>query len=73
MTEKKYVEEIKQTKKTKRKFEDYLNYFIFVFPIGIAFIGFSMLLGYFKHSLEIQQLLFSFIPILFGLHLPILH
>jgi len=67
MTDELYVEEIKQTKKAKREFQDYLNYFIFIFPAAITFIGFSMLFGYFKHNLEIGQLLISFIPISLGL------
>ena len=67
MTKKFNVEEIKQTKKTKRKFDDFVNYFIFIGPIGIAFIGFSMLFGYFKHNLDFLQLLISFIPISLGL------
>jgi len=67
MTDVSFIEEIRQTKKMKRTFEDYLNFFIFIFPLGIVFIGFSMMLGYFKHNLDLEQLLLSFIPISLGL------
>jgi hypothetical protein len=67
MTDEDYVEEIKKTKKMKRQFEDYINYFIFIFPLGIAFIGISMIVGYFKHNLETEQLLISIIPVSLGL------
>ncbi len=67
MTDENYIEKIKKTKKMKRQFEDYLNYFILIFPLGITFIGFSMIVGYFRHNLEIGQLLISLIPISLGL------
>jgi hypothetical protein len=67
MPDKTFVEEIKQTKKMKRTFDDYLNYFILIFPFGFVYIGFSIASGYFKHNLEIQQLLISIIPISLGL------
>ncbi|GAB3414773.1 hypothetical protein [Niabella aquatica] len=67
MTEKKYVEEIRQTKKMKRKFEDYTNYFIFLCPIGIIFTGVLMVFSCLRHNLEIGQLLISFILISLGL------
>ncbi|MGN7784455.1 SoxR reducing system RseC family protein [Niabella sp. 22666] len=67
MAEENYVEGIKKTKKMKRQFEDYLNYFIFIFPLGITFIGFLMIIDFFRHNSEIGQLLISFIPISLGL------
>lgn len=67
MTDEDYIEEIKKTKKMKRQFEDYLNYFILMCPLAITSIGVSMIVGYFRHNLEIGQLLISLIPISLGL------
>ncbi|MVN21790.1 hypothetical protein [Mucilaginibacter arboris] len=64
---KKEIEQIKRTKKSKRNVEDYINYFIFIFPLSIAFIGFILLLSYFMHNAETQSLLISLIMITLGL------
>lgn len=73
MTKKELVQHIKQTGKFVRTYDDYTSYFIFVFPISIGFIGFSMIYNYFKFHSEITLLLVAILFIsmafLFGFHI----
>lgn len=48
MTYKAQIDYIKANYKSQRTFNDYVNYFVFIFPLAFLSIGLSMLFNFFK-------------------------
>jgi len=68
---KEIVKQIKKTKQFIRSFDDYMNYFIFVFPIGFIAIGITIMYSSIMSELDLITLLISILPISIGIALAI--
>ena len=69
MTDKETIQRIKETQKSPMTFDDYSNYFIFVFPLAFIVIGLSMIYNYFKFDTDLNILLVSLTFISLGSYL----
>jgi hypothetical protein len=67
MNEEDIIKKIKESKKFKRQFEDYTNYFILLFPLAILVVGFIECYGYLKNKTGNDDFLVPILLILFGL------
>ena len=66
MTQKEQIEYIKCNHKSKRTFDDYTNYFIFIFPLAFIGIGLSMLFNFFKFQTGLPILLVGLCFVVLG-------
>lgn len=66
MANKETIQRIRRTLKSSMTFDDYSNYFIFIFPLTFIFIGLSMFYNYLKFDTDLNILLVSLTLISLG-------
>ena len=59
MTDQKRIQQIKESQKAPMTFDDYSNYFFFIFPLAFIAMGLSLVYNYFKFHTELTILLAS--------------
>lgn len=66
MTQKEQIDYIKNHHRAKKTFDDYTNYFIFIFPLAFIGIGLSMLFNFLKFHTGLPILLVGLFLVALG-------